>query len=60
MATHDITIPVDLTFRVDTTTAEACLKVVELYMNQHPELQIIGHTADDGRVAYEFEARPAP
>ena len=60
MATHDITIPVDLTFRVDTTTAEACLKVVELYMNQHPELQITGRTNDDGRVAYEFEARPAP
>ena len=60
MAFHDMMIPVDLKLTVDTTTAEACLKIVELYMNQHPELEIIAHTCDKGRVAYEFEARPVP
>ena len=47
-----LTIGVSLS--VDKETAQACLKIVEMYVNQ-TGADIIGHKEDDGYLAYHFE-----
>ena len=39
---------------VDEKTAQVCLKIVEMYVNQ-TGADIIGHKEDDGSIAYRFE-----
>lgn len=47
-----LTIGVSLS--VDEKTAQACLKIIEMYVNQ-TGADIIGHREDDGSIAYHFE-----
>lgn len=39
---------------VDEKTAEACLKIIEMYVNQ-TGADIIGHKEDNGYISYHFE-----
>lgn len=52
---QEITVPVAVKMEIDESTAEACLKIVELYVNQHPNLDIIARTNKNGTVNYQYE-----
>lgn len=43
---------VGVSFSVDEKTAQVCLKIVEIYVNQ-TGADIIGHKEDDGSITYE-------
>ena len=45
---------VGVSLSVDEKTAQACLKIIEMYVNQ-TGADIIGHEDDDGSIAYHFE-----
>lgn len=54
MARIDIaTVEVKANVTVDKATAETCLKLVEMYVNQS-RTNILGHTKEDGSVSFEF------
>lgn len=53
---EDITVEVKANINVDETTAEACLKLVELYINQNG-VDLIGETKVDGTIGLVFEER---
>lgn len=54
MARMDIvTVEVKANITVDKATAETCLKLVEMYVNQNGT-DILGHTKEDGSVSFEF------
>ena len=52
----ELTITVKANLGVDRKTAEGCLKLVELYVNQ-TGLDVIGRTEPDGTVSFSFEER---
>ena len=45
---------IGISLSVDEKTAQACLKIVEMYVNQ-TGADIIGYKNDDGAMAYHFE-----
>lgn len=47
-------ITVGVTINVDEATAVACLKIVEIFLNQHHELDISRNQRTDGYVTYDF------
>lgn len=51
---EDITVEVKANMTVDETTAEACLKLVELYINQN-DVDLIGNTKIDGTIELSFQ-----
>ncbi|MDO4472405.1 MAG: hypothetical protein Q4C17_04495 [Bacillota bacterium] len=51
---EDITVEVKANMTVDKTTAEACLKLVELYINQN-DVDLIGNTKIDGTIELNFQ-----
>lgn len=51
---EEITVEVKANMTVDETTAEACLKLVELYINQN-DVDLIGNTKIDGTIELNFE-----
>lgn len=51
---EDITVEVKANMTVDKTTAEACLKLVELYIDQN-DVDIIGNTKKDGTIELNFQ-----
>ena len=53
---NELTISVSVKTNIDRKTAEACLKIVELYVNQ-TGLDVIGRTEHDGTVSFSFEER---
>lgn len=53
---EDITVEVKANMNVDKTTAETCLKLVELYINQNG-VDLIGNTKIDGTIGLVFEER---
>lgn len=55
----DITIDVKANLNVDRRTAEACLKLVEIFCNQNG-VDIVGHHGENGEITMEFECRTAP
>ena len=52
MAELKFDIPVKL--EIDRSTAEACLKLVEIYMNRHSYLDIVGDRVEDGTLKLTF------
>lgn len=57
MKIEDITVGVNCALQVSDSTAEAALKLVEVYLNAHPKLDAIGEKRPDGSVSYRFERR---
>lgn len=57
MAISEVTVPVAVKMVIDKSTAEACLKIVELYLNQHSELFIECCHREDGTVAHSFKEK---
>ena len=45
---------IGISLSVDEETAQACLKIVEMYVNQ-TGADIISHKEHDGSIAYHFE-----
>lgn len=53
MAKSEVTVDVKAKLDVDRKTAEACLKLAEMYCNAHGAV-IEGHRNDDGELSFEF------
>ena len=54
MKASEITVDVKANLTVDRGTAEGCLKLVELYVNQTGK-RIIGEREEDGTDSFHFE-----
>lgn len=54
MANHSITLDIHLGIPGD--VADLCRKVLEMYLNQTPELQLVGKRMPDGTLKLAFEA----
>jgi hypothetical protein len=54
---HEITIEVNANLAVSDKTASMCLLLLEMYMNAHPEMDLIGHFDEQGCVSYELKKR---
>lgn len=52
---NELTIDVKARLAIDRRTVETCLRLVETYCNANG-LIITGNRADDGEIAFEFEA----
>lgn len=53
---EDLTVKVKAKLDVDRKTAEACLKLVEIYVNASG-VNVAVHRKDDGELSFEFEDR---
>ena len=51
---EDLTIEVKAKLTVDKATAEACLKMVELYVNSNP-VNLIADKSEDGELKFYYE-----
>lgn len=45
---NELTVTVDCKLNVDDSTVGGCLKLVEIYMNQHPGVSLNQDTRSDG------------
>ena len=50
-------ITIDVHIGIPGEVAKLCLQAIEIFMNQHPELDIIGRRLPDGLIKYEFVER---
>ena len=53
MKANEVTIEVKANLSISKETAETCLKLVEMYINQN-SVCIIGNKMDDGTTKFEF------
>ena len=51
---ENVTVEVKAKMTVDKATAEACLKMVELYVNSNP-VNLIGDKSENGEVQFYYE-----
>ena len=51
---EDLTLEVKAKLTVDRATAEACLKMVELYVNSNP-INLMGDKRENGEVQFYYE-----
>lgn len=51
----DITVKVNASFNVDQRTAEACLKLVEIYINSAP-VKLVGERKENGETELHYES----
>lgn len=59
MATaKEITVHVEVKPDITQESAERCLKIVEWYMNEHNDLQIIADREPDGYERYSIRKKP--
>lgn len=56
----EVTVEVKAEITVDEKTAETCLRLLELYINSHPDMDIIGHYDGRGCVSYELKKKGGP
>ena len=56
----EVTVEVKAEITVDEKTAETCLRLLELYINSHPDMDIIGHFDGRGCVSYELKKKGGP
>lgn len=49
----EVTVPVKIDIKIDKETAETCLKIVELFVNNNPEVIFASRKAD-GSVEYSL------
>ena len=54
----EITVDVKAKLSVDRKTAETCLRLLEIYVNEN-NVDIIGHRKEDGTQEFEFDKRTA-
>lgn len=54
---NELTVTVDCKLNVDDSTVGACLKLVEIYMNQHSSVSLNQDKRPDGTVALWLEAQ---
>ena len=52
----EITVDVKAKLSVDRKTAETCLRLLEIYVNEN-NVDIIGHRKEDGTQEFEFDNR---
>lgn len=52
--TKDLTLEVKAKLTVDRTTAEACLKMVELYVNSN-SVNVVAEKSEDGELKFSYE-----
>jgi peptide deformylase len=57
MKAEEITIEVKAKLDVSRSTAEGCLKLVEIYMNEHRDQNIHVTRNDDGTMSYEIREK---
>lgn len=55
MKADELTIKVKAKLDVDEKTADACLKLVEIYLNNHAELRLIGEKRENGETELRYE-----
>ena len=55
MKAEELTVEVRAKLDVSRSTAEACLKMVEIYVNEHPNIRIVGEKKEDGTDSFRFE-----
>lgn len=55
MKAQELTVNVNCDLTVSKETAETCLKLVELYVNSHENLNVFGKRNDDGSVSLYFK-----
>lgn len=53
-------ITINMEPRINPGTAKLCLAALELFVNQNPEMEIIGTRMPDGTVQLEFQKRKEP
>lgn len=58
MKAEELTVEVKAKLDVSRSTAEACLKLVETYVNEHPDIRIIATKNEDGTDSFYFEKYP--
>ena len=51
---EDLTLEVKAKLTVDRATAEACLKMVELYVNSNP-INLMADKSEDGELKFYYE-----
>lgn len=56
----EVTVEVKAEITVDEKTAETCLRLLELYINSHPDMDIIEHSDERGCVRYELKKKGGP
>lgn len=54
----DITIDVNCNLSISTETAEACLRLLELYVNSNRNIVIVCNKSEDGRQTFSFDGIP--
>ena len=57
MKAEEITVEVNAKLDVSRSTAEGCLKLVEIYMNEHRDKCVFVTRNDDGTETYEIRKR---
>jgi len=55
MKVDELTVEVKAKLDVEESTAKACLKLVEIYLNAHSELKLMAHKADNGEMELWYE-----
>ena len=54
MATTSVEVKVGIRTEISESTANGCLKIVEMYLNQHPEMTVIPCQYADGDLCLEL------
>lgn len=55
MASKDIAIKVNCSLTVDKNTANACLRLVQIYLNANSNIKLIQRQAETGETELEYE-----
>lgn len=55
MKAEELTVEVKAKLDVSRSTAEACLKMVEIYVNEHQNIRIIVKKKEDGTDSFHLE-----
>ncbi len=53
-------ITINMEPRISPSTSKLCLAALELFVNQNPELEIIGNRLPDGTIQLKFQERKEP
>lgn len=57
MKEQELTIKVKAKLEVSRSTAEACLKLVEVYANENPDIIVVANLNRDGTESFRFAER---
>jgi hypothetical protein len=60
MASGEITVNIRCVLDVSRRDAETSLRIVEAFMNNHAECDLLGHKEPDGTMRYEIIERSGP